>query len=387
MARDTQNYARMLKKADASVFILGPRGTGKTEWVHSQYSKETLWINLLTEKAYLELSGNPDLLINWVEANPHYKYIVIDEVQRVPSVLNVVHHLIEKHKDRQFIMTASSARKLRQRGVNLLGGRALTLFMHPFMACELGQDFNLEHALQHGMVPLVWMSKTPEQQLTSYIHSYMQEEIETAGLGLGLGVFTRFLQAMSFSQGSPLNMSSIARECHVSLTSVKNYIALLDSLFMSFQINVFSKRAQRRLVAQPKFYYFDCGVFRTLRPMGKLDTEFELMGPLLEGLVGQHLRAWCSYSKGKHELFYWRTAGGTEVDFVIYGETELVAIEVKNASKIKPEHVRSLNSFGKDYPEAKRILLFRGEISQTIGDVLCLPVEQFLKKLIPNQPI
>jgi len=200
-------------------------------------------------------------------------------------------------------------------------------------------------------------------------------------------VFRRFLEAVSFSHGSVLNLSNIARECEVNRKTAEGYLAILEDLLLAFRLPVFTKRAQRAVVSHPKFYLFDTGVFRGLRPAGPLDRPEEIEGTALEGLVAQHLRAWAAYSSSRFDLFYWRTAAGSEVDFVVYGASGFWAIEVKNTARIRPEDLRPLRSFGQDYPQCELIFLHRGGEQLRRDGILCLPCGEFLQQLRPDLPL
>lgn len=377
---------RFFKPSKNSFFIFGPRGTGKTFWAESHYNN-ALWVNLLDAKTYRILNANPERLIDWVKSDPDKNTIIVDEVQKVPELLDSIHWLISQYSNKQFIMTGSSARKLRRGGFNLLGGRAANKNMHPYMANELGSLFNLDSALNLGMLPLVWSSPDPKDSLDAYISLYLQQEVQSEGLVRNLGTFSRFLEVMSFSQASPLNISNVARECQAERKTIEGYTTILEDLLLSFKLDVFKKRARRELASHPKFFYFDAGVFRSIRPQGPIDSEQEINGPALETLVAQHLRAWCDYSEGKHRLYYWQTRSQAEIDFILYGESGLYAFEVKNSKSIKPEYFSTLKAFAKDYPEAKRFLLYRGEFKDHYDGIFCLPIEQFLKDLTPNKII
>jgi predicted AAA+ superfamily ATPase len=319
-----------------------------------------------------------------VRGNTAEEQIVLDEVQKLPELLEVVHALIEQKKGQQFVLTGSSARKLRRAGVNLLGGRAVQVTLHPYMATELGDRFELNKALNRGMLPIVWGAKDPEETLKAYNGLYLREEVQMEGLVRDVGAFARFLEAISFSHAAVLNLSNVSRECQVKRKTCEGYLEILEDLLLGFRLDVFSKRAQRQLATHPKFYFFDTGVFRANRPKGPLDAPEEIDGAALEGLVGQHLRAWCDYSKGQHSLHYWQTRSKVEVDFVIYGESGIYAFEVKNAAKVRSADLRPLKAFGQDYPSAQRILLYRGTERFVREDILCLPCEAFLKALKPD---
>ena len=282
---------------------------------------------------------------------------------------------------------AESYRKIKQSGIDLLGGRALVRTLHPFMASEMKTEFDLIQALQVGSIPLVVSSKDPKETLNAYITLYMKEEVQMEGLVRNIGNFARFLEALSFSHGAILNVSNVARECEVKRKTVEGYIEVLYDLLLGCSLPVFTKRAKRAVIQHPKFYFFDTGVFRILRPKGALDQPTEIEGAALEGLVTQHLRAWIDYSQSSSKLYYWRTKAGTEVDFIIYGDECFWAIEVKNTPAIRRNELKPLKAFRQDYPECKPVFVYRGSERLLIDDVLCIPCESFLKRIKPNQPL
>ena len=364
-------------------FLLGPRGTGKT-WLTQLLFPDALRIDLLDPETVRSLSARPERLRELLAARPEVRQVVVDEVQKLPDLLEVAHLLIEEKRDVQFIFTGSSARKLRRAGVNLLGGRAAQKALHPFMAAELGSRFQLDEALRLGMLPVVLAAKDPAEILRAYNGLYLREEVQMEGLVRSVGSFSRFLEAISFSHGAVLNLASVARECQVNRKTVEGFLEILEDLLLAFRVPVFTRRAQRELAVHPKFYFFDAGVFRANRPAGPLDAPAVIDGAALEGLVAQHLRAWCDYSGGNHRLHYWQTRSKVEIDFVVYGETGFHALEVKNSVRVRPEDLRGLKKFGEDFPESRRWLLYRGRERLLIDGVLCLPCEEFLLDLKPD---
>lgn len=378
-----RHIKRFLKDPKQSFFLLGPRGTGKSTWIRHHFSN-ALWIDLLLPDEMNFYGARPERLIETVEGTADCKIIVIDEIQKVPELLQVVHYLIEQKKGYQFILTGSSARKLKRTGVDLLAGRALLKFMNPFTASELGSLFSLEKALNIGMLPIVWDNMDPHAVLKTYTALYLKEEIQTEGFVRNIGDFARFLEIISFSHSTSLNLNNIARECSVSRSTVSNYFQITEDMLLGSTINVFSRRAKRELASHPKFYLFDTGVFLSLRPRGPLDKTEEIFGAALEGLVYQHLKAWIDDQSEHYELKFWRTRSGVEVDFIIYGENGFWAIEVKNGSTISHGDLSGLKSFGEEYPEATLIFLYRGKRRLMQDKILCLPVEDFLLSLSEN---
>ncbi|MBI5850564.1 MAG: ATP-binding protein [Planctomycetes bacterium] len=332
-------FARLQKPPERSFFLFGPRGTGKTAWLKQTFA-DALTFDLLESGEFQRLTAAPQRLGDLIPKG-YRGWVVLDEIQRVPELLNEVHRLIEGRRLR-FAMAGSGARKLRKGGVNLLAGRARTLQMHPLTAIELGDDFDLVR---------------------------------------NLPAFTRFLETASFSQGAVLNMASIARECAVSAKLAESHFVLLEDLLLATRIPVFVRRARRRMTSHPKFYFFDCGVFRALRPRGPLDIEAEIDGPALETLFLANLRAINDVLELGYSIHYWRTAVGTEVDFVLYGEHGLLAFEIKRASRLRDADLAPLLAFGSEYPMAKLFLLHTGRERRHEQGVEILPLATALTDL------
>jgi len=361
-----------------SFFLFGPRGTGKSSWLRQQFS-EAVYIDLLESDVYTSLLGSPQRLDGLIPT-AHRGWVVLDEVQKVPEILDEVHRLIERRRLR-FALTGSSARKLKRRDVNLLAGRALTLRMHALTAAELGPAFDLRHSLRFGQLPAAYVESDPQAFLRSYVQTYLREEVQQEGLTRNLAAFSRFLESASFSQGAVLNVSSVARDCHVERKVVEDYFSILDDLLLAVRLPVFSRRAKRRIVAHPKFYLFDVGVYRAMRPRGPLDAPEEIDGAALETLVMQELRATNDYADLGYALSYWRTPRGAEVDFVMYGDRGLLAFEVKRGSRIRREDLAGLKAFHTDYPIAKLHLLYTGTRTLHEDGVEILPIGSFLRDL------
>ena len=234
---------------------------------------------------------------------------MLDEVQRTPLVLNEVHRLIEADR-RRFILTGSSARSLRRQGVNLLAGRARTLRLHPLTAVEAGADFSLPRALRHGQLPSVYVQPDPDRYLAAYVESYLRQEVIEEGRTRNLAAFSRFLETASFSQAAPLNVAAVARDIGVDRKTAAGYFDLLEDLLIAARVPIFTRRAGRRLTTHPKFFLFDAGVYRALRPAGPLDCPEEIDGAALETLVYQELRAHIAYRALDLDLFTWRRRRG-----------------------------------------------------------------------------
>jgi uncharacterized protein len=381
-----ETIPRFFSPPAESFFLFGPRGTGKSTFM-KQHFQDAGYIDLLDPETVRSFSARPERLAEIVRGQREQKYFVIDEIQKVPELLSVIHQLIEEKHEYTFVLTGSSARKLKRTGVDMLGGRALLRTMHPFLASELGERFRMEEALRHGLLPLVYSSTNPEDVLRSYAALYLREEVQMEGLVRNIGNFSRFLEAISFSHASILNLSNVARECMVERKVVEGYMSILEDILLGFRLPVFTRRAKRELAAHPKFYLFDTGVFRSLRPQGPLDRPEEMQGQALEGLVAQNLMGWLAYSQEKNDLYFWRTRSGVEVDFVVYGPLGLWAMEVKNTATIRPADLRGLKSFRDEYPASRTILLYRGRERILREGILCLPCSDFLLHLFPDKSL
>ncbi len=366
-----------------SFFLFGPRGTGKSTWLRHQFP-DALVVDLLLPEVYREMSARPERLRQLVLGTSAARTVVVDEVQRVPELLNVVHDLIEQPAQRQFILTGSSARKLRRGGVDLLAGRALYYTLHPFMAVEW-PGFELSTALTNGLIPLVIASPQPDEVLRAYAALYLGEEVRVEGWARNVGNFARFLEVISFSHGNVFNISNVAREGQIERKTVAGYIEVIEDLLLSFRLPVFTKRALRQTSMHPKFYFFDAGVYRSLRPRGPLDRAEEIDGCAFEGLVAQHLRAWLAYSRRDAQLYFWRTRSGVEVDFIVYGADGFWAVEVKNTASVRSQDLRALKRFVSDYPECTPLFLYRGQDDLNIDGIRCVPGETFLRALSPDR--
>lgn len=377
-------FKRDFKPPSQSYFLFGPRGTGKSTWLKKHYFN-AVWIDLLDPELFRFLSAGPERLRSLLQQDLTKKVVVIDEVQKVPELLNVVHALIEEKKDYQFVMTGSSSRKLKQYGTNLLGGRALLKYMPPFFAKELGSEFSLTRALKYGMLPIVIDSAVPDEVLRAYVGIYLKEEVQAEGIVRSVGDFARFLEAVSFSQASVINTSNIAREAQIARKTVDSYLLILEDLLLSFQLQVFRRKAKRNLISHSKFYFFDAGVFNSLRPKMLFDVQTEIEGPALEGLVAQHLKAWVDAQTQKYYLNFWQTTSKVEVDFILSGPDCFFAIEVKNGSTVHPADLKGLKLFIEDYPETKPILLYRGKHRYLEHNILCCPIEEFLLQIGPDR--
>jgi len=373
-------YQRLFKPPqNKSFFLFGSRGTGKTTWLKTHF-KEAIYLDFLRPELLRNLLGSEHRLEQYIPSD--YKgWVVMDEIQKVPNLLDEVHRLIEERKDLYFVLTGSSARKLRRNQVNLLAGRALQYQFFPLTCSEVGDDFNLMHALKYGMLPSVFSEANPKKYLQAYIQTYLEQEVQQEGLTRNIGAFNRFMEIASFSQGESINVTEIAREASINRKVAENYFSILEDLLIAFRLPVFTKRAKRRLTQHRKFYYFDTGVFYQLRPKGVLDSPEELEGICLESLVLQEIRAMNEYMDWGYTLSFWRTATGLEVDIICYGENGFYAIEVKRNHTINRKQLRGLKNFKKDYPEVIPYLIYGGKDKLEIDDIKIIPVTTFLKNI------
>ncbi len=372
-------YSRLITpKADKSIFLFGPRGTGKTTWVKTVFP-QALYLDLLESEIFNDLLVSPQRLENFIPKDFN-NFIILDEIQRVPELLNEVHRLIEK-SGFKFVLTGSSPRKLRRGGYNLLAGRALTYNFHPLTAIEMGKDFNLERALVYGQMPSIVSEEDPKKYLESYLKTYLETEIMQEGLTRNLSAFARFLETASFSQGSVVSVSEVAREAAIERKVVENYFVILEDLLIGYRLPVFAKRAKRRLIAHKKFYFFDTGIYRTLRPMGPLDNPGEIEGIAFESLFFQEILAVNDGLNLGYKLYFYKTAAGHEVDFVAYGRRGLLAFEIKRSRKVSKEMLSGLKIFQKEYPMARCFLIYGGQRKLREGKVEIWPIEEALKNL------
>lgn len=386
MVADSKYIPRKMNPPRESYFLLGPRGTGKSTWLRQEYP-EAVRIDLLLGEEERRFSAYPEKIRDVAFSIPEGGTLILDEIQRVPRILPEIHSLIEEKRGIQFIMTGSSARKLRRSISDLLGGRALLRQMGPFLASELKGEFSLEKALTTGLVPLIYESSSPQKHLQDYLHLYLKEEVRAEGLVRQIGDFARFLEIASFSHAAVWTTTDISRESSVKRATVDNYLQILEDLLLAFTIPVFTRRAKRKLIAHHKFYFFDAGVYRILRPQGILDSSQEIEGWALEGLVAQHLRNWTLSQGLPHSLSFWRTQTKLEVDFIIYGPRGFWAIEVKRSPHLGPDDVRAMIAFKEEYPEAICFFVTLGKRKENYRGFPVLPVEEFLLNITPENPL
>jgi predicted AAA+ superfamily ATPase len=371
------DYARLTAVPDRSFFLFGVRGTGKSTWARKTL-RDGPYVDLLEERRYQELLANPGLLGLELGETPAGSFVVLDEVQRVPALLNEVHRLIEMRKLR-FALLGSSARKLRAAGTNLLAGRALRKSMHPLTPHEMGRDFDLESALRVGTLPLVWAADDRRAVLESYVQLYVRQEIQSEALVRNLPGFIRFLPIAALFHGQVVNVSGIARDCGVARTTVEGYLEILEDTLLTFRLPAFEARLRVRERRHPKLYWVDAGLVRAAkRQLGSVAVEER--GPLFEGLVLHLLRAYGEEQELFDEVFYWAPAQAahTEVDFLLRRGREYLAVEVKSQDRFATSMAAGLRAIGELRGMTRRVLVYRGTRSlKTEDGIEVWPFERF----------
>lgn len=362
---------------DDSLFLWGSRQTGKSTLLRTLFP-DARYYDLLKSDLRMALQLRPSQLREECIMLDDGGLVIIDEVQKVPALLDEVHWLIE-NKRLRFILSGSSARKLRRSGANLLGGRAVRQVLFPLVSAEI-PDFDLARALNNGMLPRHYLIENPTNRIKAYIGDYLQQEIVEESVVRRLESFTRFLQVAAFSNAEIVNYTNIAQDCGVSAKSVKEYFTILEETMLGFFLPAYTKVVQRRVAVSPKFYYFDVAIPNHLLQRIPLQQGTDVYGHALEHFVIQELRAYLSYRHPSKTLTYWHTLDNKyEVDAII-GEAE-VGIEVKSTASVSSSDTKGLRAFGEEYPQAKLILLSMEEHPRMVNSIEIWPVEQFLQRL------
>lgn len=358
-----------------SFFLFGPRATGKTTLIGQQLAETATIIDLLDSRYFLRLSGAPHELESLIAAAPA-DIIVIDEIQRIPELLNEIHRLIES-QDITFLLTGSSARKLRRGKANLLAGRVWDARMFPFIYQELA-DFDLNRYLRYGGLPAVYLSEYPEEALAAYVNTYLKEEILSEGLIRRLPPFSRFLKTMALSNGEMINFTKLANDCQVPPSTVTEYVGLLEDTLIGFLLPAWIESKKRKAIKTGKFYFFDPGVTHMLAGTETLDPNSNLYGKSFEQFICMELRAYLSYTRKRLPLAYWRSKNGHEVDFLLGTKT---AVEVKASKKINRNDFKGLKYLKEEGVFNNLILVSRDPVSSLTDGVLTLPWQKFLSDL------
>ena len=359
-----------------SIFFWGARQTGKSTLMKALFPN-ALWFDLLLSGEYKRLTGNPEILRETVLANQNTTPVIIDEIQRIPALLNEVHWLISNHNIR-FILSGSSPRKILRSESNLLGGRALRYELYPLISVEI-PNFDLLRAINHGLLPRHYDSTNPNKLISAYIGSYLRDEISAEARIRNVGIFARFLEMAALTNGEMVNYTNIATDCGVSANTVKEYFQILEDTLIGRYLPAFQKRPKRRVITAPKFYLFDVGITNHLLRRGKLEQGSELFGKAFEHFIYQEIYAHSRYSGKDYPMYYWRTASQLEIDFVL-GDHE-VAIEVKATEQADHRHLKGLRAFAEEYKVKKLILISNDPMPRKMDDILILPWKVFLERL------
>ena len=361
---------------DDSVFLFGARQTGKSTFLLDTF-RDVPSFDLLDYELRSRFSKNPGLLGEILQDSPDGSLVIIDEIQKVPELLDEVHRLMVR-KNMRFILCGSSARKLKKSSSNTLVGRAVPLPFYPLVSAEV-PDFNLVRAVTNGMIPRHYMVENAANRLKGYVEVYIKEEVVEEALVRDLDAFSRFVEVAAIMDGEILNYENIASDCGVSANTVKQYFQILYDTLIGYEMPAYTKALKRRLMQSPRFYYFDIGIVNYLTGRTSLKPGTAEFGHAFEHLVIQEIIAWLGYFGRKEKLSYWRTYTGIEVDAVI-GDAR-IAIEIKSANEVKPKHRKGLQEFAKDYPGARLILVSLDRLSRRSGDVECLYVMDFLRMM------
>lgn len=359
-----------------SAFLWGARQTGKSTLLKALYP-HVPYFDLLLNSEYDRFQRNPSLLREIIEAGNPSMPVIIDEIQRIPALLNEVHWLIV-NKNIQFILSGSSPRKILQTGGNLLGGRALRYELYPLVSHEI-PDFDLLKAINNGLLPRHYLASNAKKLHSAYIGSYLKDEILAEAKVRNIESFARFLDAAAFSNGEMVNYSNIASDCGVSAPTIKAYFQILEDTLTGRFLPSYQKKPKRRVILSPKFFFFDVGIANYLMKRGHIQMGGEAFGKAFEHFIFQEIIAHSSYSDLNYPVFYWRTASGSEIDFVL-GDHE-VAIEVKATKMATHRHLAGLNSFAKEYTTKHKILISNDLYPRQVNDMLVLPWNIFLERL------
>jgi len=359
-----------------SFFLFGPRATGKSTLIKQQLQISASIIDLLDSRLYLKLLDAPYELESIINSKQAGKIIVIDEIQRVPELLNEVHRLIENRK-MTFLLTGSSARKLRRGKANLLAGRVWEANLFPLTWQEIS-DFDLQRYLRYGGLPAVYLSDYPDEELDAYVNTYLKEEIMAEGLIRKLPPFARFLKTIALANTEMINFSKIANDCQVPPSTVTEYIGLLEDTLVGFLLPAWTASRKRKAIAKGKFYFFDTGVTHTLAGTKTLDRNSNLYGKSFEQFIGMEIRAFLNYRRKGVELSYWRSTHGYEVDFLIGQE---IAVEIKASQKITKRDFKGLKALKEEGVFKKYILVSQDPINTSDGNVTTVYWNKFLDDL------
>ena len=371
-----QRFCPLSSQLEGSVFLFGARQTGKSTFLETVF-RDSIYFDLLDSVVRRRFQRHPELLYDMLKNEPDGTVVVIDEIPEIPELLNEVHRLIQK-KNMRFVLCGSSARKLKRKGYNTLGGRARPWYFYPLVSAEL-PELDLGKALLYGLLPPHYLSENPQELLAGYIDVYLREEIKEEAIVRNLDGFQRFLEAAALTSGEMVNFTNIASDCEVSANTVKAYFSIIEDTLIGYMIPAYTKVMKRRVVQSPKFYYFDVGVYNYLLHRTSLSPETPEYGHCFEHFIIQEIKAYIGYSHNDKQLSYWRTYNGKEVDAVI-GAAE-IGIEIKSASEIKPKHLSNFKEYREEFPDSRCIVVSNDRFNRQIDQVESLYVFDFLRML------
>ncbi len=374
-------YSRILKKPISSTLLLGPRGTGKSTWIRENFPEATSYDFLDTNET-LRLSKEPNLLYQELQTLSKGDWVVLDEVQKVPALLDEVQRLIEE-KGLNFLLCGSSARKLKKSGANLLAGRALLCQFFPFVSHEVNYNFEIAKIIQYGLLPMAFNASDPESYLKTYAQVYLQEEIKNEALTRNIGDFARFLEIAARQNGQVTNISNISREASVGRLTVQSYFDILVDTLIGHWLQPWKLKRSTKQIGHPKFYFFDPGVVRALSGRLPYPPTQEEYGHLLETLIYHELRAYLAYNKLDYPLYFWSSYDKTEVDFLFETPKGFIAIECKGSTKWENKFNRGLKRIQQELSptNVKCYGIFNGPRPLKIDQIKVFPVIDFLKEL------
>ena len=355
-----------------SCFLFGPRQTGKSTLIRQQLADFPTY-NLLDQDLFVRLARNPGLIREALA--PDARLVVIDEIQKMPTLLNEVQLMIEEYGVR-FLLTGSSARSLRRKGVNLLGGRARSRSLHPFVRAELGGRFDLERALQYGLLPSIYFSDAPREDLAAYAGDYLKEEVAAEAIVRNIGAFSRFLEVAALAHGEMINFSNLASDAQVPVSTVREYYAILKDTFIAHEVPAFSATSKRKSVSTAKYYLFDIGLARHLQGRRGLAPGTPEYGGAFESYLFQEIKAFCDYHLINTPQ-YWRSKSGFEVDFLFAD----IALEVKAKRVVGARDLRGLRALREENLFAQHLLVCMEPWPRVVDGVQVLPWEAFLERL------
>ena len=371
-----ERIQKILDIQDDSVFLLGARQVGKSTLVKKLFPDAKIY-DLLKSDEYSRLLRRPQLLREELMSYDETNVVVIDEIQKIPALLDEVHWLIVNRGIR-FVLCGSSARKLKRVGTNLLGGRALPVMLFPFVSAEI-PDFDLFRAINNGMIPRHYMVQNPQKRLEAYIGVYLKEEIQEEAVVRQLSSFNRFLDVAAQCDGEMINYTNIAQDCGVSATTIKEYFNILEQTLIGYMVPAFTLSKKRRAITTKKFYYFDVGVVNYLLNRSNLLPGSIDFAHAFEHFMIQEIIAYLSYNEKKEKLSYWRTSNGYEVDAII-GDAR-VAIEFKSSEEVQSKHTKGLKAFEEDFPDAKKIIVSLDRNKRILNGIEVIPAMEFLQML------